>query len=327
MTEPQIPMPPLSLRQQVGDSRERLYENPTGNFIWPLPEMVSAKVHYYYTAVYDFGCGCGRQARQLLLQKVRPERYLGVDIDPEAIRWCQENLSQCDQRFQFLHLDLYHTTYAPSGHKRDTALLPGKTGTFTLFNAHSVFTHLYWHQSIHYLKEAKRLIHDDGIIRTTWLFFDKRLFPQLSAAQHNVFLQLTDPTQAVFYDVRDTVEMWGSLGLSILDIRWPQTYGRPSVVFLGKKSALGSHKVSINPPETVPGGNLNEDLVGVHASGWRERSATKLSEVLNRLGVKNVDVDIASARLTVDREDFARSGDSIKRACEQFGFGLSVKNT
>ncbi len=34
----------------------------------------------HFDAVFDWGCGCGRVARQLIQQVPRPRRYLGIDL-------------------------------------------------------------------------------------------------------------------------------------------------------------------------------------------------------------------------------------------------------
>ena len=59
-----IPMPPLELRRLVGPLDDAFYENASGDFIFPqVPEQA-------YVSVFDFGCGCGRQARQLMQQRI-----------------------------------------------------------------------------------------------------------------------------------------------------------------------------------------------------------------------------------------------------------------
>ena len=45
-----------------------------------------------YRSFFDFGCGCGRVARQLILQRPRPELYVGIDLNAPLIQWCNDNL-------------------------------------------------------------------------------------------------------------------------------------------------------------------------------------------------------------------------------------------
>jgi hypothetical protein len=68
-----LPLPPEAMRGMVGPTDIASFDNPTGTPIYErfgLPPRL-------YESVFDFGCGCGRQARQLLLQTPRPRRYVG----------------------------------------------------------------------------------------------------------------------------------------------------------------------------------------------------------------------------------------------------------
>lgn len=58
-----IPYPPLRLRKSVGPTEEKYYENPSGCLVFE--RNIPAE---NYRTIFDFGCGCGRVARQLILQ-------------------------------------------------------------------------------------------------------------------------------------------------------------------------------------------------------------------------------------------------------------------
>ena len=59
---PTLPMPPREMRVLVGPQDEQDFDNPTGRPVYPgLPPEA-------YRSVLDFGCGCGRVARQLIQQ-------------------------------------------------------------------------------------------------------------------------------------------------------------------------------------------------------------------------------------------------------------------
>lgn len=62
--------------------------------------------------VLDLGCGV-RFARTIHNLNVPFGRYVGVDIQGDAIAWLQQNLR--DERFQFAHLDVQNTLYNASG--------------------------------------------------------------------------------------------------------------------------------------------------------------------------------------------------------------------
>src|SRR5712664_2038068 len=97
------PLPPVELRRLVCpvDSHFDLPDN--GALVFPY--LDDPKL---YRAVFDFGCGCGRIARQLMAQEARPKRYVGIDIHRGMIEWCQKNLSPTDPAFQFHHHDVWN---------------------------------------------------------------------------------------------------------------------------------------------------------------------------------------------------------------------------
>jgi SAM-dependent methyltransferase len=96
--------------------------------------------------VLDFGCGCGRIARQLTEM-----RMTGIDVDAEAIRWCARNL---EGRWQ---------TIAPS----PPTDLPGQA--FDLVYAVSVFTHLDEERQRAWIAELHRLLRPAGLLIVTTL--------------------------------------------------------------------------------------------------------------------------------------------------------------
>jgi SAM-dependent methyltransferase len=78
---PPLPLPPLELRDLVGAPEPERYDNPSGRPIYPyLPEAA-------FESVLDFGCGCGRVARQLIQQRPRPAHYMGIDLHRGMIAW------------------------------------------------------------------------------------------------------------------------------------------------------------------------------------------------------------------------------------------------
>jgi SAM-dependent methyltransferase len=189
-----IPIPPLELRQLVGLLDPAAYDNPTGDVVYSYLSAES------YESVLDFGCGCGRMARQLMLQKSRPRRYLGMDLHRGMINWCRANLTSIAPEFEFRHHDVYSPGLNPTATRR-MAPFPVADGEFTLVQAWSVFTHLTQEQTEHYLREARRALRTDGCLHSTWFLFDKRYFPMMQDFQNTLFINESDPSNAVIYDV------------------------------------------------------------------------------------------------------------------------------
>jgi SAM-dependent methyltransferase len=214
----EFPIPPLPLRELVGLTDQSSYENPTGELVYPyLPP-------HAYETVFDFGCGCGRVARQLALQKVRPRRYVGIDIHRGMIGWCRKNLTPIVPEFEFHHHDVFSAGLNPTGANR-VAALPAADNEFSLVQAWSVFTHLAQDQAEHYLREAARILRPDGILHSTWFLFDKRFFPMMQDFQNTLFINEVDPSNAVIYDRRWLPEAARTAGLVITQAIPPKITG------------------------------------------------------------------------------------------------------
>jgi len=232
------PMPPVELRRLVCHD-DTLFEPPqVGTRVFP--EVESAQ----YRAVFDFGCGCGRIARQLMSQQPRPEEYVGIDIHKGMIRWCQENLSKFDPAFQFHHHDVWNLGLGPDNTKQSTAPFPAPSGHFSLVVAHSVFTHVYKEQTEYYVAEIARILADDGIARTTWFLFDRSSFPMLFDFQVCLFVNEIDPTNAVIYDWRWTLDLFTRNGLRVVATKAPFVKGHQWEIFL-RKSNGEAHEFSV----------------------------------------------------------------------------------
>lgn len=211
------PLPPVELRKLVGPTEPGFYDNPNGR---PLFEGLSSRV---YDVVLDFGCGCGRLARQLIQQEPRPRRYIGVDLHRGMVSWCRRELSPYARGFEFHHHNVRNAGLNPSGTEEQMPL-PAAQEEVTLFIAWSVFTHVLERSALHYLRELSRVLHPDGVAVTTWFLFEKSDFPMMQEFQNALFINDTDPTNAVIFDkgwLRGAVEDVGLVATRIVppDIR------------------------------------------------------------------------------------------------------------
>ena len=178
----------------VGPTDPAAFDNPSGDLVFPeLPT-------HAYESIFDFGCGCGRHARQLIQQRPRPRRYLGVDLHPAMIRWCQGSLSPRAREFEFRHHDVAHATRNPGEDKPATRPLEAEDDSSTLVIAVSVFTHLLPAQAEFYLSEVARILAPTGVLISTWFLFDKQHFPMMQDFQNALYINESDPTNAVIFD-------------------------------------------------------------------------------------------------------------------------------
>ena len=188
-----LPMPPLELRKLVGNVDESAFDNPTGERVFAAIPGSSDDF------ILDFGCGCGRVARQLLQQKRPPGKYLGVDLHKGMIRWCRDNLTVQSPHFMFQHQDVRNPGLNPRGRSEQVAF-PAADRSVSLLIATSVFTHLVESQAVFYLREVGRVLRDDGIAVATFFLFDKAAFPMMQDFQNALYINLNDPTNAVIFD-------------------------------------------------------------------------------------------------------------------------------
>ena len=233
-----IPIPPIELRRLVGPTDLETFDNSSGEPVLSLRRhsRVTPQIPVeVYDAVFDFGCGCGRIARQLLQQKPRPRRYVGIDVHRGMIDWCTQNLSPIDPNFHFLHHDVYSPTYALENSHRLAEPFPVKDEEFSLLIAGSVFTHLFEQQAEYYLYEVARILRPQGIAFTSWFFFDKDSFPFLRPGPYCLYASL-DPTLAVIYDRRWFIDRVRCSGLCVRLTIPPQVAGHQWEVLLEKRT-------------------------------------------------------------------------------------------
>jgi SAM-dependent methyltransferase len=230
------------MRDLVGGLELAYWDNPSREPIYPyLPTSA-------YQDVFDFGCGCGRVARQLIQQRRRPRRYLGVDLHRGMIAWCEQNLTPHAPAFRFEHHDVYNAGLNPAGAARMLPL-PADAQAFSLFNAWSVFTHLNQEKTEHYLGEAARLLRSDGYLHATWFLFDKSEFPMMQAFQNALFINETDPSNAVIFDRRWLRETAAAKirGFHWLIVMRPQAAGCPEIELPSDDAPTG-----FSPPPLMP---------------------------------------------------------------------------
>jgi SAM-dependent methyltransferase len=214
----EIPIPPEEMRRLVGPTDPATFDNPEGASVFGGPER-------NYESVLDFGCGCGRVARQLLQQKPPPERYVGVDIHAGMIAWDNENLAPRHPGFSFKHHDVFAAGLNPGADKPLTLPLPVESGDISLAVAISVFTHLLEEQAVHYLRELRRVLRDDGIFLGTFFLFEKDGYPMMQDFQNALYINHVDPTNAVIFDRQWLQRTARECGLVISNVAAPDVRG------------------------------------------------------------------------------------------------------
>lgn len=217
--ETSLPLPPPEMRALVGPTDVASFDNPSGALVFPdLPPGT-------FESVFDFGCGCGRIARQFIQQRPSPERYVGIDLHAGMIAWCSANLAPRAPQFRFVHHDEYNLTFNPSG-RPDALRFPVMPDErFTFVNAWSVFTHIPHEKIEFYLAECAKILAPNGIFQSTWFLFDKSGFPMMQEDQHALYINTIDPTNAVIVDYEWLDRMTSAQSLVITSIVPPAVRG------------------------------------------------------------------------------------------------------
>ena len=258
-----MPYPPFEMRELVGITDLSYYDNPKASLVFE--DKVELEL---YDHVLDFGCGCGRVARQLIQQIPPPRHYLGLDLHKGMIRWNQENLRPAADGFEFRHHDIYHIGFNPSPTAPKTAPFPVEDKTISLLVAHSVFTHLTQDQCEHYLREVARVLRPGGMMYSTWFLFDKSAFPMMQDFQNTLYINDVDLTNATIFDSKWLIRLTSDLGLIVHSAGVPFIRGDARQIFF-----MRSHPGEVGadlPPDNAPIGRrppplgaANPSLIGL----------------------------------------------------------------
>ncbi len=192
----ELPLPPPQLRALVGPTDPAAFDQPAGKPVFP-----TLHDERLFDCVLDFGCGCGRMARRLALGSApMPKRYVGVDLHAGMIDWANRNLAPRLPGFTFIHQDVFNPGFNPDPTLPRTATFPVEDGSVSLLLALSVFTHLTQDQVPGYLDEVRRVLRPDGVMLSSFFLFDKAYFPMMQDFQNAIYINDSDPTNAVIFD-------------------------------------------------------------------------------------------------------------------------------
>jgi ubiquinone/menaquinone biosynthesis C-methylase UbiE len=151
--------PPLALRRHVGFLGDMGADAAEFTAYLRLLAGMGPSSH-----VLDLGAGCGKL--ELALENViGPEgRCVAVDIHRPSIQWAQRTIGTRHPHFQFVHADIHHESYWPSGRLDARQFFADFRETdFDLVIAKSLFTHMLPAELGLYLHEAARRLKPGGI--------------------------------------------------------------------------------------------------------------------------------------------------------------------
>lgn len=118
--------------------------------------------------IVDIGSGPGRLLLGMQARWGSVERYVGIDVDADAVRWARANLAE-PPIIEFLHIDVESARYNPDGVKLDATgfTLPVDDAAADLVVLLSVFSHMFLAEIEIYLREIARVLVADGRVALT----------------------------------------------------------------------------------------------------------------------------------------------------------------
>jgi SAM-dependent methyltransferase len=159
-------LPPNHLRIRIGVGN-RILNNQTHFLVhardfWMF--VFSEGLATMHSDILDIGAGCGRWAHWLRDYNFRGRQftgtYVGIDIDEEAIAWCQKNYDA--ERFRFHISTDASASYAHAGAGEGAYRIPLADNSFDLVFSNSLLTHLLEAELENYLRESYRLLRAGG---------------------------------------------------------------------------------------------------------------------------------------------------------------------
>jgi SAM-dependent methyltransferase len=143
-----------------------------------------------------------------------------------------------------------------------TRPFPAEDGAFTLAIAHSVFTHLVESQVEHYLREVTRILRPDGVLLSTWFFFEKDDFPMMQEWTNALYINLVDPSAAVILDKTWVRETARKAGLTLVAAEAPEIRGFQWTCTFAPAGS-GREEVEL-PQDTAPVGLVRVETAPAH---------------------------------------------------------------
>lgn len=123
--------------------------------------------------ILEVGCGVGRDAIQIADVLTDKGKYIGFDIIKPSIDWAKKNISKKHKNFSFHYYDIQSQIHNSGGKINTTDIkLPAKDNSVDRIFLHSVFTHMFEKDIVHYLKEFNRVLKDDGLVLASFFVID-----------------------------------------------------------------------------------------------------------------------------------------------------------
>ena len=120
---------------------------------------------------------------------------------------------------------MFNAGFNPGPSLPHTARFPAEDNSVSLLVAISVFTHLTQSQAEVYLEEVRRVLRPDGVMLASFFLFEKANFPMMQDFQNALYINDSDPTNAVVFDREWLLALLDARELRIYVVRPPSIRG------------------------------------------------------------------------------------------------------
>jgi ubiquinone/menaquinone biosynthesis C-methylase UbiE len=178
--------------------------------------------------VLDVGCGIGRIAVALTHYLTSFGSYEGLDVIPEAIRWCNRKITPNYPNFHFRVADVINKSYNARGALRAAEYaLPYDDSTFDFVFLGSVFTHMLPEEVERYLGQVTRVLKERGWSLITYFLLTPEALDSIRRGESTIpfthegngFRTVNEklPESAVAYDESSIKGLYDKNGLKIVN--------------------------------------------------------------------------------------------------------------
>lgn len=213
------PIPPRTLQALAGDGDFFEIGQQWVSLLEDLVDLCSDD------DVLDIGCGVGRMALPLAAV-LTTGTYVGFDVIPSVVKWCQRRMTPAFSNFTFVLADIQNDLYNPHGQIQALDYrFPAPDGSVDVATASSVFTHLPSAEVRHYLDEVARVLRPGGRgLFSMFLLNDaaRRAIAEgrstftFTAQRDGQFVEdKDDPDVAVAFEESELAELLAASGLRI----------------------------------------------------------------------------------------------------------------
>jgi 2-polyprenyl-3-methyl-5-hydroxy-6-metoxy-1,4-benzoquinol methylase len=159
----------------------------TGNYLLKCMAERLGWRNFENRSLYDFGCGVSF-ARAIANLNLDFDRYVGIDVNAEAIRWLREHLPE--PKFRFAHFDAQNSMYHAGGKPIDEHIaLPFAAERFDAVCMFSVITHQAPSDAVNIFSLIRRSIVTHHLYFTA--FIDENVDGYVEADPANPLLRST----------------------------------------------------------------------------------------------------------------------------------------